>query len=798
VTLHEGDRLGAYEILAPLGSGGMGEVWRARDTRLRRDVAIKVLPDSLAADPVARMRFDREARAVAALSHPNILDIHDVGSEGGVAWAVTELLEGQTLKARLDEGALPWRRAVEVALALAEGLEAAHARGVVHRDVKPSNVFLTSDGRVKILDFGIATLDDSMSVSQDVRDVTEPHAIVGTAGYLSPEQIRREAADARSDIFALGCVLYEMVTGRRTFPGDTPPEALVATLRGEPRDPADLVTGLPPELRRLILRCLEKRPDRRFQTAADLGFALKIPFTGSGAGHEFVSATDETEVITPAPAARPRVRAASVAAGGALLAAVLAAAAWLLFFRGSATAGDVLAVLPFTNETGDPAHEYLSEGVTGSLIDALSKTPGLSVLARSTVYAAPGGRDPRAAGRSFRARTILVGRVKRQGADLHVDAELVDVASGAHLWAGAVTDREGDPVPAAADLAPRIARALRPALTAEEGKRIAGRPHDPGAWDRVQRGRFFLKNRRSEEAIEKALEYFQDAAFIDPGEAEAWEGLAEVHHLLAYYQFSPPGPLVAKQRECAAQAARLDPTLSGPHAILADTLYLIDHDWPAAEREFRAALRLNPSDAVARQWYSNFLTAAGRFDEALAEIARARSLDPLNAVIQMDAGLARYWAGDIARGEEEIRGAIEMAPHDALPRLWVSLPLLILQRYDDALAELKKARELEPGVPEAIAFWGYASALAGRAADAEAARRDLDALAKARYVGGFSYAILTLGQKKWPESLSWLEKSLADGELRLSYLGVERGFDPLRGEPRFAEVVRRLGIPKPR
>ena len=284
MTLHAGDRLGAYEILAPLGSGGMGEVWRARDTRLRRDVAIKVLPDSLAADPVARMRFDREARAVAALSHPNILDIHDVGSEGGVAWAVTELLEGQTLKARLDEGALPWRRAVEVALALAEGLEAAHARGVVHRDVKPSNVFLTSDGRVKILDFGIATLDDSASLSPGPRDVTEPHAIVGTAGYLSPEQIRREAADARSDIFALGCVLYEMVTGRRTFPGDTPPEALVATLRGEPRDPADLVTGLPPELRRLILRCLEKRPDRRFQTAADLAFALKIPFTGSGGG----------------------------------------------------------------------------------------------------------------------------------------------------------------------------------------------------------------------------------------------------------------------------------------------------------------------------------------------------------------------------------------------------------------------------------------------------------------------------------------------------------------------------------
>jgi serine/threonine-protein kinase len=313
----------------------------------------------------------------------------------------------------------------------------------------------------------------------------------------------------------------------------------------------------------------------------------------------------------------------------------------------------------------------------------------------------------------------------------------------------------------------------------------------------VQRGRFFL-NKRTEEGIFKALGYFQDAALLDPGEAEAWGGLAEVHHLLAYYGFSAPAELVAKQREFAGRAARLDPTLSGPHAILADTLYLIDHDWPAAEREFRVALALNPSDAVARQWYSNFLTASSRFDEALAEIARARSLDPLNAVIQMDAGLARHFGGEPAAGEEEIRRAIEMDPLNPLPRLYVSLPLLARQRFDEALAELRKARKIAPEVPEVIAFWGYASALAGHAADADAARRDLDALAKTRYVGGFPFAVLTLGQRKQAEALSWLEKSCADGDGRLAYLGVEPGFDPLRREPRFAEVVRRLGIPKRR
>ena len=795
MTLHAGDRLGAYEILAPLGSGGMGEVWRARDTRLRRDVAIKVLPDTLAADAVARARFDREARAVAALSHPNILDLHDVGSEGGVSWVVTELLEGQTLKTRLEEGPLPWRRAVEIALALAEGLEAAHARGVVHRDVKPSNVFLTSDGRVKVLDFGIATLDDSVGFSAGARDLTEPQAIVGTAGYLAPEQIRRETADARSDIFSLGCVLYEMVTGRRAFPGDTPPEALVATLRADPRDPSDLVSGLPPELRRLILRCLEKRADRRFQTAADLGFALRIPFTGSGNAPLPVSATDLTATLParPSPVLPPRT---IWLAAGALFVAGLAA--WLLFFRApEPRASKVLAVLPFSNETGDPAHEYLSEGVTVSLIDALSRTPGLTVLARATVYAPTLSpvRDPRATGRSLRARAVLVGRVRRMDHELHVDAELVDVASGARLWKGDVTDREGDPIPAAADLAPQVARALQPALTTEEEKRVAGRPHDPQAWDRVLRGRFFL-NKRTEEGMSKALGYFQDAAVVDPREAEAWLGLADVNHLLAYYGTAPPAELMPKLREFAARAVSLDPGLSGPHVLLADVRYVYEHDWAGAEKEFQRAITLNPSDAVAHQWYSNFLTASSRFEEASTEIARARALDPLNAVIQMDAGLARYWAGDAGGGEEEIRRAIEMEPSDPLPRLFIALPLLARQRPEEALIQLAKVRET--GLPEAAAFWGYASALAGHAADAEVARRELDAMARSRYVSAMNFAILTVAQKKKVEALGWLEKACTDGEERLSYLEVERGFDPLRDEPRFKEVVRRLGIPKRR
>jgi serine/threonine-protein kinase len=788
VTLHAGVRLGAYEILAPLGAGGMGEVWRARDTRLKRDVAIKVLPDALAGDPVAQARFDREAKAVAALSHPNILDVHDVGAEGGVSWVVTELLEGETLKEKLDGGPVPWRRAVEIGLALAEGLGAAHARGVVHRDIKPSNVFLTTDGRVKILDFGIATLEESGAVTAVSSDLSAPQALVGTAGYLSPEQIRRERADARSDIFSLGCVLYEMTTGRRTFTGDTPTEALFATLRAEPKDPADLVPELPEDLRRLVLRCLEKRPERRFQTAADLAFALRAPLESSARTPAPVPPVPTPVPPVPDPARRPW-RAALAAA-----VAVLALAAAFFLMRTRAAALDSLAVLPFANETGDPANDYLSEGVTSSLIDALSRTPSLTVLAHASVSRYGGDREPRAAGRTLKVKAILTGRLRRKDRDVHVDAELVNALDGSHLWAGSVTDHAGDSVPAAADLAPKIARALRPSLTVEQVRHVSGRSHDPEAWDRVQRGRFFL-NRRSEEGYGKAQAFFEEAAARDPREAEAWRGLAEVAYLLAYYGAAAPSTLLPRQREFASRAIALDPTLSGPHAILADARYVYDHDWPGAEEEFRRALDLNPSDALARQWYSNFLTAASRHDESLNEISRARALDPLNPVIQMDAGLARYFAGDAAAAVTEIRSAIEMDPSNPLPRLMVSLPLFALSRPEEAVQDLDKVREAAPGLPEAVAFRGYAGALAGRAGDVSSARQTLDTLAKERYVSGLSFAILALADRKHSEALDWLEKAAAEGEGRLTYLQVERAFDPIREEPRFHSLVGRLAIP---
>ena len=627
MTLSEGDRLGAYEVLALIGAGGMGEVYRARDPRLNREVAIKVLPEGLASDATALARFEREARAVAALSHPNILDIHDMGASGGVSWVVTELLEGETLSRRLTAGALPWRKAAEIARAIAEGLAAAHARGVVHRDIKPSNVFLTTDGRVKILDFGIATFEERARAPAE--NLTDSHSVVGTAGYLSPEQIRKKPADGRSDIFSLGCVIYEMVTGRRAFPAETAPDAIVATLRSEPADPADLVPGIPEELRLLIVRCLEKHPERRFQSAGDLAFALKVVLTAPEmARHSSPSTTIVTAPASPPPRGRLSTRAVRGLAVLAIV-AVGAIAAGLFHARTVRAGFSSVAVLPFANATGVADDDYLSEGITESLINSVSRVPHIRVLARTTVYKFREEPDPRKAGRDLSVDAVVTGRVRRQGQDLVVQAELVRVSDGAQIWGDRVTERVSDAAPAAAGLALRIAHSLQPRLTGAEEKSLGDRPHDAQAWDLTLRGRYFL-NRRRDEDFERSLDLFQQALARDPNEAAAWLGLADVFNLLGYYGVQAPKDVIPKQREAAARAIALDPALSGAHSSLADVLYEYEGDFPGAEREFRQALALNPNDAQAHQWYSNFLSASSRFEESLVEIRKARELDPLN------------------------------------------------------------------------------------------------------------------------------------------------------------------------
>jgi serine/threonine-protein kinase len=762
----------------------MGEVYRARDSRLGRDVAIKVPPDRFARDPAALARFEREARAIAALSHPNILDIHDIGREGDVYFTVTELLAGETLRERLATSAVPWRMATEIGLAVAEGLAAAHSKGVVHRDLKPDNIFLTTDGRVKILDFGLArveTIEPVSASSPTLAPPTRTGEVLGTVGYMAPEQVRGAHADARSDIFSLGCVLYEMTTGRRAFARETPPETLVAILREEPADPKD-VSDVPDELRLIILHCLQKNPHARFESAKDLAFALRMASLEPG------------RRATPRPEPRRRIRSGFVAAAGLATAALVSVLLLRTARPGpspvSTPAGAAsLAVLPFGNPGGDPSMEYLSDGITESLINRLSEIRDVSVIARTTVFQFKGS-DPRDAGRRLGVGSIVTGQVRRTGEDLLVQVDLVDVGTGSQRWGGKFQKALTGLGALQETIAQEISQALKTRLGGNSEKRSTT---DAAAYDAYLRGRYYW-NKRTEEGAEKSVGYFQEALRRDPAFALGWAGLADAYDVLAFYGWRSPREVLPKSRGALLRAIEIDPTLAEAHASLADVRYQYDWEWEAAESGFRNAIRLNPNYATAHQWYSNFLSLLGRSEEAEKEIREAQRLDPLNLVIDTDAALTPYWAGRDREALAELRRVLELEPEFPLAHFYLGL-VSLRSRPEDAMREARTASSLAPGDPDAIALYGHASAVAARREDAERALQELFALSRKRFVSAFPVAFVYVGLGENDKAIQWLEKAFEERAGRLVYLRVERAFDPLRSDPRFQRLVERLRFP---
>jgi serine/threonine-protein kinase len=769
----------------------MGEIYRARDSRLGRDVAIKVPPEHLLCDKEALARFEREARAVAALTHPNILDIHDVGTADGVTFVVTELLEGESLGERLKRGPLPWRSALDIGLAIADGLAAAHGCGVVHRDLKPDNIFLSSDGRVKILDFGLARREGERSEDSASRTPasTATGILVGTAGYISPEQVQGKRADERSDIFALGCILYEAVTGRRAFTGETQAEALVATLKEEPRDPADLV-NLPEDLRMLILRSLAKKPDARFQSAHDLAFALKVARTAPRPTPSPASAPDATTVVTR-PRGRRRTR-LTVLLFVAAAAAVAAAGVAILSRRDRGNL-DSLAVLPFANASGDPKADYVSDGLTESLIHSLSRLPDVRVLAWTTVVQCK-GKEPLRAARDLGVKAMLTGRIVSHDGSLLGEAELVDVRRGTRLW-GDRSPRKIPDASAAEEISREVSRSLHARLPAVDGSGSAQRrAADPEAYDLYLKGRYFW-NKRSEDGIQKSIAFFEQAIARDPGFALAYAGLADSYDLLAFYGTRPPKEIVPRARDAAIRALELDPAIAEAQASLADALYQFDWDFPAAEDKFRKAIALNGNYATGHQWYSNFLSVSKRFNQSFEEIELAHRLDPLNLVIETDVGLSLYWAGQYDRAITQLRQTLELEPNFFVTHFYLGFALARKDLLESAIAEAQTAMRLEPDDPNPIMLYGYACARAGRKAQAYRALDDLRALSAKRFVSAFTVACVYVGLDDKAKVFEWLEKAYEERSGRLVYLGIERAFDPFRSDPRFQDLLRRIHLP---
>jgi eukaryotic-like serine/threonine-protein kinase len=754
MSLRAGTRIGPYEIVDLLGEGGMGQVYRARDPRLGREVAVKILTADSRNNAEAITRFEREARAVAALSHPNILAIHDFGSDDGIFYVVTELLRGRTLRDELQANPLSWRKAVEIGAEIADGLSAAHAKSVVHRDLKPENIFLTAEGRVKILDFGLAQTDPILS-QQDEASIpttkwfqTDPGAILGTLGYMAPEQLRGETVDATADIFSLGCVLYEMVTAKRPFQRRSGAATIAAVLHDDiARD--SLSKNVPPEFQRVIEGCVEKSPASRFQSARDLALTLRAIGSGTLAAEDVA----------------PRRR------------------------RPASKAIDSIAVLPLKNATDDADTDYLSDGITEGIINKLSQIPKLKVMARSTVFRYRSrDADAQTAGRELRVRAVLTGRVQHVRDRLLINVELVDTIDGSLLWGESYNRQLSDLIELQEEMSREITEKLRIRLTGAEKKKLRKKTTENSeAYQLYLKGRYHW-NKRTEESLRKGISFFRDAIESDPSFASAYAGLADSFITLATNVPLPPNEAMPKAKAAAMRAIEIDDGLAEAWASLGAVRWWYEWDWEGAEEAYRNAIALNPNYANAHDGYAMLLSARGRFDEAVQQITRASDLDPLSLIIAVHAGWPHYFARDYESATRRFRKALELDENFIPAHGWLGMALGQQHRYSDALDTFRRALEVER-TPILLAMIGHTYAIAG---ERERAQQVLDALheeAKTRYVSPYDLAIIHAGLGNTGEAMRALRAAVEDRSAWMVFLDVDPRLDRLRELPEFRDLL---------
>jgi serine/threonine-protein kinase len=744
----------------------MGEVYRARDTRLERDVAIKVLPESIQSDPEALARFEREAKLVAALSHPNILAIHDVGRDSGVSYAVTELLEGETLRERMGGAAVPLRKSVHYARQIAKGLAAAHARGIVHRDLKPENIFVTGDGHIKILDFGLARQEApkpaSGATAAPTLARTMPGTILGTVGYMSPEQVRAETADHRTDVFSFGVILYELLFGEPPFRAETDVETMTAILREDP--PALRRRGTaPPELVRIVARCLEKRPEERFQSASDLAFVLQM--SGEAEAPDAVEEPRATGTRPPtAGTPRPTISDSSRAS---------------------------IAVLPFRNLSTDPENEYFTDGVTEEIINALSKIEALRVASRTSAFAFKGkDQDVRRIGDELGVRTVLEGSVRRAGNRLRVSAELVNVADGYQLWSERY-DREMEDVFAIQDeISLAIANTLKVRLLAgEEGALVLRATEDVEAYNHYLKGKYFFNRRVPREAIAE----FERAIGRDPGYAPAYTGLADAYCIFGFYGGIPTLEAFAKARAAASKAHEIDSDSAEVHLSLGLVEHYFGWDFDREDREFVRAVELAPRSAAAHSWLALERAFLGDPVEGRRSALRAHELEPLSPNVLTNLAWTYYAERRFPEAEQELRRALELDP-DALYPMWAcGLTLRMQGKHEESVAMLERAVALtERGQTWYLGHLGASYGAAGRRGDALHVLNELRDRSSREYVAPFHLAFVHIGLGDHDAAVAALELACEQRNALAWWPRIAAQFDPLRSHPRFENVLSKI------
>jgi serine/threonine-protein kinase len=792
-----GHVLGPYRVLEQIGEGGMGVVFRARDSRLDREVALKVLPASKIGDDDARRRLLQEARTASALNHPNICAIYDVGEADGQVYIAMELVQGRLLTGDLgrDPAALP--RVLRIGVQLADALEHAHERGVIHRDLKPSNIMVTPHGDAKILDFGVAARTPAVSVDQTRSASTLEAAAYTTAGtlsYLAPELLQGAVPDGRADLWALGIVLYELTTGHRPFEGATSFEVSSAIMR----DPTpSLSAEVPAALRGVIMKCLEKDPVRRYQRAGEVRAGLETALSAwSDRGTTVAPSTTPAVPATPRSGAR---RTALLAGIGLIL--LTAAAIGLVSWRRSGAVPPVqsIAVLPLANLSGDPAQEYFADGMTEALIADLAKISSLKVISRTSVMRYRGTTRPLPeVARELGVDAIIEGSVQRSKDRVRITAQLIDGASDRHLWADSYDRSVQDVLSLQSEVARTIARQVSARVTPEESARLQkAQTVNPDAHEAYLLGRYHGA-RLTIDSLNRSIDYFQKAVRLDPSFALGYAGLSNAYRQADIWAGLGVGKHGSEVRTSALKAIELDPDLAEAHAALAGVYFQYDWDWPKTEAAYRKTFELNPNFAEGYAFYCYYLVAMGRFDEAISIARRATALDPLSPGHLADLGRTLYRARKYEEAIASYQRALELDPdyRPALTRLAESYTQL--GKFQAALDTIDRLERVDNRQP-----WrarGRVYAAMGRTADAIAVA---ERIAREGGVGDrwFAQATIYVQLGRRTEALTALEKGVeahfrGDPDTLLPFVFADPAVDPLRNEPRFNALLERAKLPR--
>jgi len=835
-------QLGRYQIRSLLGAGGMGEVYLAQDTSLNRKVALKVLPVEVAANHDRMRRFKQEATAAASLNHPNIAHIYEIGAAEGLNFIAMEYIEGTTLRAKIHHEPEELPKLLRVLQHVAEGLAKAHDSGIVHRDLKPDNIMITSDGHAKVLDFGLAKLVESQtntgSEEPTILQHSTPGLILGTMGYMSPEQAQGKTReiDHRSDIFSFGCILFEAITGQKAFAGKDQIEVLNKIIR-EPAPPlAAFNPDAPADLQRIVRRCLAKDPDERYQTIKDVALELKevrremqenagatVPpvSTSSAANSEartmWQSETTRVQSAPPVTAEPPSSSSTRASSAefivselkqhktatviGAVVVLVLVAAVAFgirsyLHAENTEVAVESIAVIPFVNQDNDPGSEWISDGLTESIINNLTQLPNLKVIARSSVFRYKGKQvDPLAVGKELGVRAVLTGRLMHRGESMLISTELIDIRDNKQLWGEQYERQLADMLSVQREIAREITNNLRPTLSGVEQSRMDKQyTANPEAYQLYLKGRFYW-NKRTAADFRKAIPFFQQAIEKDQNYALAYSGLADSYALLSAYSNASPREMMPKAKEAALKALSLDDKLAEAHASLGQIVEYYDYDFATAEKEYRRALELNPNYATAHQWLAEHFSTIKRYDEAVAEIRRALELDPLSPIINRVYADVFVDARRFDEGIEQYEKTIDLDPNFGTAYFFLGRAYEGKGMYDEAVKAYTKAaaagmtpektlKEFEE-IYRKSGWKAYVQANLDRALQA-------DKLTLPPFVLAAFYA--RLGRND--EAIQWLEKGYDERDFRVITIATSFEFDNLRSDPRFKDLVHRLGLPE--